>query len=117
MSIKAYYCSIKNNKLYNSFMRVVNSLLNNVKLCCGVKQYNSVITIIPRYKVYYSGIHPLLFIFFDKQFRKFKISNRINVCVGGNGYGAKSSDEIGRLGASVLQGESIDERFQPRFIG
>jgi sarcosine oxidase len=46
-----------------------------------------------------------------------KISNRINVCVGGNGYGAKSSDEIGRLGASVLQCESIDERFQPRFIG
>lgn len=45
-----------------------------------------------------------------------KISNRINVCVGGNGYGAKSSDEIGRLGASVLQGESIDERFKPRFI-
>lgn len=43
------------------------------------------------------------------------VSERLAVAVGGNGKGAKSSDEIGRLGASVLLGESVDERLTPRF--
>jgi len=43
------------------------------------------------------------------------VSERLAVAVGGNGKGAKSSDEIGRLGAAVLQGETIDERLMPQF--
>ena len=43
------------------------------------------------------------------------VSERVGVAVGGNGKGAKSSDEIGRLGAAVLQGEAVDERLAPRF--
>jgi glycine/D-amino acid oxidase-like deaminating enzyme len=42
------------------------------------------------------------------------VNDRIGVVVGGNGRGAKSSDEIGRLGAAALLGESIDERLAPR---
>ncbi len=38
------------------------------------------------------------------------VSERVGVAVGGNGKGAKSSDEIGRLGAAVLQGEAVDYR-------
>ena len=45
------------------------------------------------------------------------VNDRIGVVVGGNGRGAKSSDEIGRLGASVLLGESVDERLAPRLAG
>ena len=41
------------------------------------------------------------------------LSNNIGVAVGGNGYGAKSSDEIGRLGAAILQGETVDDRLTP----
>ena len=41
------------------------------------------------------------------------LSSRIGVAVGGNGMGAKSSDEIGRLGTAILQGEKIDKRFNP----
>ena len=43
------------------------------------------------------------------------VSDRLAVAVGGNGKGAKSSDEIGRLGAAVLLGETVDERLTPRF--
>lgn len=42
------------------------------------------------------------------------VNDRIGVVVGGNGRGAKSSDEIGRLGAAALLGEAIDERLAPR---
>ena len=41
------------------------------------------------------------------------LSSNIGVAVGGNGMGAKSSDEIGRLGTAVLQGEIIDKCFTP----
>jgi len=43
------------------------------------------------------------------------VSERLAVAVGGNGKGAKSSDEIGRLGAAVLLGEAVDERLAPHF--
>lgn len=43
------------------------------------------------------------------------VSQRLAVAVGGNGKGAKSSDEIGRLGAAVLRGESVDARLAPHF--
>jgi sarcosine oxidase len=43
------------------------------------------------------------------------VSERLAVCVGGNGKGAKSSDEIGRLGAVALSGGHVDERLHPRF--
>jgi sarcosine oxidase len=43
------------------------------------------------------------------------VSERLAVAVGGNGKGAKSSDEIGRLGAAVLLGEAVDPRLAPRF--
>ena len=43
------------------------------------------------------------------------VSERLAVAVGGNGKGAKSSDEIGRLGAAVLLGEDVDDRLAPRF--
>ncbi len=42
------------------------------------------------------------------------LNSRVGVLVGGNGKGAKSSDEIGRLGALALQGETLDERLTPR---
>lgn len=44
------------------------------------------------------------------------VSERLAVAVGGNGKGAKSSDEIGRLGAAVLLGETVDPRLEPRFV-
>ncbi|MDA0350773.1 MAG: FAD-dependent oxidoreductase [Chloroflexi bacterium] len=43
------------------------------------------------------------------------VSQRLAVAIGGNGKGAKSSDEIGRLGAAVLKGEDVDARLAPRF--
>lgn len=43
------------------------------------------------------------------------VSERLGVAVGGNGKGAKSSDEIGRLGAALLLGEEVDPRLAPRF--
>jgi sarcosine oxidase len=43
------------------------------------------------------------------------VSERLAVCVGGNGKGAKSSDEIGRLGAVAVSGGHVDERLHPRF--
>ena len=42
------------------------------------------------------------------------VSERVAVAVGGNGKGAKSSDEIGRLGAAVLLGEEVDARLAPQ---
>lgn len=44
------------------------------------------------------------------------LNERIGVVVGGNGRGAKSSDEIGHLAAAALLGEPIDERLAPRLI-
>ena len=45
------------------------------------------------------------------------VNDRIGVVVGGNGRGAKSSDEIGRLGAVALLGGTVDERLGPRLAG
>lgn len=37
-----------------------------------------------------------------------RLSNRLSVCTGGNGAGAKCSDEIGRLGAALILEETGD---------
>ncbi len=43
-----------------------------------------------------------------------RVSDRIAVCTGGNGAGAKCSNEVGRLGAEAVLG-NCDDRFRARF--
>ncbi|KAJ8029279.1 putative sarcosine oxidase [Holothuria leucospilota] len=48
------------------------------------------------------------------------VTPNIGVLVGGNGYGAKSSDEIGRMGAMMIKNgrwnhDLPEEKFKPRF--
>lgn len=46
-----------------------------------------------------------------------QVSNNLFVAIGGNGYGAKSSDELGRMGALTAMGRELDSIYADYDLG